>query len=303
LTQLLHACRAMIDWLWSPQPVIAFQTLFGSAWAGPFQALSLLGDLQNALIATAVVFWLHGRRPAYAMLGVVAVGITISSLIWIPLDLARPHHPSIVVREDVPGASFPSGHTITATVLWGSLASFGWLSKILAAVVVAAVMVSRLYLGVHFVGDVLASPLIGLAVLFAFLHLWPGLWRRLAGSSIGWLPVLVILGIVALTSSVVAFFVIPPDRWGLLGGIMGAAVGLPLEYRLVRLAPAPIAQRGQRLKSVGGGRRGRGQPMLVGLMVIDELPLLSAALISFAALWGLLIAPALFVRSGLAKHR
>jgi hypothetical protein len=42
--------------------------------------------------------------------------------------------------------------------------------------------------------------------------------------------------------------------------------------------------------------------MLVGLLVIDELPLVSAALIGLATFWVLLLAPLLFVRLALAKH-
>ena len=137
-------------------------------------------------------------------------------------------------------------------------------------------------------------------LLFGFLHRWPALWRRIAGSSLGWLPMLTILGIVAVIGSVIAFFVIPPDRWGIPGGIIGAAGALPLEYRFVRLVPAPGSHHRPRLESVGLG--GLLPPMFVGLLVIDELPLVSAALTGLAAFWGLLLAPLLFVRLGLAKH-
>ena len=303
LARLLDSFGALIDWLWSPGPVIVFQSLFGPLWVGPFQVLSLLGDVQTALIIGSVVLWLHGRRPAYAVLAVVALGMIVSSLIWIPLDLPRPHHPRITVHEVVPGASFPSGHTITSTLLWGSLAWFGWLPKFVAVIVVGAVMVSRLYLGVHYLGDVLTSPLLGLALLFAFRHLWPGIWHHLAGSS-GWsvrlFRALRVLGIVAILGSLVAFIVIPPDRWGIPGGIVGAAIGLPLEYRFVRFSPAPLSWRRQRLQSISLGLGGLVPPVLVGLLMIDKLPALSATLIALGALWGLLVAPGLCVRLGLA---
>ena len=43
--------------------------------------------------------------------------------------------------------------------------------------------------------------------------------------------------------------------------------------------------------------------MLVGLLVIDELPFVSAAVIGLAVFWGLLLAPLLLVRVGPAKHQ
>lgn len=78
--------------------------------------------------------------------------------------------------------SFPSGHTIGATLLYAMLAAYllnqptlaGHLSRRRAAVViggalllVALTALSRVYLGVHFLSDVLAAMLLGLA-WFAF---------------------------------------------------------------------------------------------------------------------------------------
>jgi undecaprenyl-diphosphatase len=76
--------------------------------------------------------------------------------------------------------SFPSGHTMVATVFYGSLCAFvfssvrDWRWRVLA-VVVSALMISlvgfsRIYLGVHYLSDVLAAIAEGLAWLaFSFL--------------------------------------------------------------------------------------------------------------------------------------
>lgn len=70
--------------------------------------------------------------------------------------------------------SFPSGHATIAVALYGYLAfmlikilgnSYKWLIIILASLIAVLVGFSRLYLGVHYLSDVLAGFLIGLTAL------------------------------------------------------------------------------------------------------------------------------------------
>lgn len=56
--------------------------------------------------------------------------------------------------------SVPSGHVNTATVLWGLLYARGKIPLWLAAVVVALVGLSRLYLGAHYLADVLGGAVL-----------------------------------------------------------------------------------------------------------------------------------------------
>jgi len=74
--------------------------------------------------------------------------------------------------------SFPSGHTAAATVFWGLLASYlvivrpHWHARLLAICVsvtmVLLVALSRLYLGAHYLSDVLAA----MAESVAWLAIW-----------------------------------------------------------------------------------------------------------------------------------
>ena len=70
----------------------------------------------------------------------------------------------------------PSGHAQEAAVLWGALAAsvpggkrWPWMAALILTFLIGF---SRLYLGVHFVQDVLAGWLIGYAILFASLRFW-----------------------------------------------------------------------------------------------------------------------------------
>ncbi|GAA0452719.1 hypothetical protein Ade02nite_00740 [Paractinoplanes deccanensis] len=86
------------------------------------------------------------------------------------------------------GNSFPSGHTLGATIVYGMLAlvilsatrRFRALVITLAAVLIVAVGLTRIALGVHFLSDVLAGWFLGLAWISVTAYAFR-VWRREAG--------------------------------------------------------------------------------------------------------------------------
>ena len=77
------------------------------------------------------------------------------------------------VYINVGQTSFPSGHTSIAVAFWGTLMLLfrkRWLS-ILCISLIILVPFSRIYLGVHFIADVLGGYLIGGLMLWAFYRL------------------------------------------------------------------------------------------------------------------------------------
>lgn len=72
--------------------------------------------------------------------------------------------------EMASGYSFPSGHTATAVVVWGTLARILKSKKLICSALILLILAigfSRNYLGVHTPQDVLVSLLVGTAVIFA----------------------------------------------------------------------------------------------------------------------------------------
>jgi len=68
---------------------------------------------------------------------------------------------------------FPSGHSSTAIALWGSISLFFkkiWI-WIIAGMMIIFIPLSRMYLGRHFLADVLGGLLIGFLVLMIFYNL------------------------------------------------------------------------------------------------------------------------------------
>ncbi|MFC4158035.1 phosphatase PAP2 family protein [Chitinimonas lacunae] len=83
--------------------------------------------------------------------------------------------------------SFPSGHTIGATLFYGFLTFYLWrrfpswlgrsLLLLLSSLLVAWVGLSRIYLGAHYLSDVIAAVSLGLAWL-ALVFIAEAYWRQ-----------------------------------------------------------------------------------------------------------------------------
>jgi undecaprenyl-diphosphatase len=132
-------------------------------------AFSDLGSpLWIAAITSVVVLILVLRKRWYGLLAVILTvpgGMLVHHLIQIVVHRHRPFRHSEFL--DLGGYSFPSGHTMAATLLYGLLAMFavlvwkGWHWRILAVLGAVSVVVlvgfSRIALGAHYLTDVLAG--------------------------------------------------------------------------------------------------------------------------------------------------
>ena len=127
-------------------------------------------------LAVSLGLYLLWRRSA-DWLAVLVLAVPGGALLNVLLKYAvhRPR-PSLVDSLVMPGGySFPSGHTMIASVLYGVVAAYlcaqtpDWRRRVLAVVSAGVVTVlvgfSRVYLGAHYATDVLAAMAEGLAWL------------------------------------------------------------------------------------------------------------------------------------------
>lgn len=143
------------------------------------RALTFLGDIPVlAALTVLVAVFLWWRSRSWRTPGLLLVAMTGSAALTYGLKMAvgrqRPQASLVIGTVDT-GYSFPSGHTLNSLVFLGIVAALAWASTrsttmriavgSTAAVLAAGVAASRVYLGYHWLTDVLAGWLIGLTWL------------------------------------------------------------------------------------------------------------------------------------------
>ena len=126
-----------------------------------------------AFVASVVtIYFLRRRLKYWALAFALSVfgGMVLNLLLKDIFERARPHFDDPIVT--LTSYSFPSGHTIVATTLYGALCAFvlsrirGWFLRtvaiLVAAFMIALVGFSRIYLGAHYPSDVLAAMVEGM---------------------------------------------------------------------------------------------------------------------------------------------
>ena len=142
-----------------------------------FRAITHLIDIPVIISWVLIVAFIFYRKQwkmeSYLMLGNLALaGILIVTF----KNIYQRPRPEILHLVEEKGFSFPSGHSLAVTIMVGTLIvilsqrikNTVWrkIVQILLSFYIVSVLVSRIYLGVHYPSDVIASLCVGLGVLF-----------------------------------------------------------------------------------------------------------------------------------------
>lgn len=151
---------------------------------GPFAdfmvAVSLLGYYPSNVVVISVTcllvgYWLTWREGTF-LAGLTAVQGLANYALKAAIGRPRPAESVVEVLLPTTGHSFPSGHVMLYTVffgfcfflVWSNLLRSPWrtLLLIVTGALVLLVGPSRIYLGAHWLSDVVAGHLVGLTFLF-----------------------------------------------------------------------------------------------------------------------------------------
>jgi membrane-associated phospholipid phosphatase len=161
-------------------------------WAFPLMKLaSFLGSLVFFILVMPLFYWCWDARLGFRVGLILILSQGLNSALKIAFHSPRPYWISQEVIPYVRGSSFgmpngssfgmPSGHAQDAVCVWGLIASYiqrPW-AWAMALGMILLIGISRIYLGVHFPGDVIVGWAVGALILAAFLITEPFVSQRL----------------------------------------------------------------------------------------------------------------------------
>lgn len=196
---ILQVGASLIIWLQS----------LGSWLEGPMKFFSFLGTEQFYLMIAPAILWCFDASLGLRIGIFLMISASINNFFKLMLHGPRPFWIDSRLESLAAETSFgvPSGHSQNAVVVWGTPAArFGKrLVWIIALIIIFLISLSRLYLAVHYLHDVLIGWLIGGLVLWILskysqpIVTWLKqykLWKQLIFAFVGSL-LLILLNLIA----------------------------------------------------------------------------------------------------------
>jgi len=145
-----------------------------------FKAISFICSPKFMIVLNVLLFIFIILKKKYKLLIIVLSSISsviINNLVKIIVRRERPDYLRMVMEKSY---SFPSGHAMISVLFFGSIIylvnkynlKYKKLITFSLSTFVLLVGISRIYLGVHYLTDVVGGYLLGFIVLFLIIHLF-----------------------------------------------------------------------------------------------------------------------------------
>ena len=176
------------------------QTLRNPFFDWLFGLITYLGDELFFIVVAVVIFWCVNKRFGYKLINVYLLGSACIEGLKTLVAHPRPYTYEGVesVGAKTSGYSFPSGHSHSIANLSTQVANnfrIKWTYFAFSAIILL-VGFSRIYLGQHFLSDVVSGIALGIGFAIAFSYLFELLGDKEEYAVIGILPLCVIVTVV-----------------------------------------------------------------------------------------------------------
>jgi membrane-associated phospholipid phosphatase len=211
-----------------------------------FRVITIMGSDFFYLILIAIDYWIVNKRASILTTYVLIISVVSNYWLKIIIRYPRPPETNWLLGVEAVNYSLPSGHSQSSVIFWGWLSAKikTWWMGVLSASLIVLVGLSRIYIGVHWLGDVIIGWAVGLLLLFLLLRLEAPTRFFLMRFK----PVSLYLGLIVfgIASMILTEFLSPvrivglEDNFGANGGlIMGLGIGLALERKYVNFETSP----------------------------------------------------------------
>lgn len=196
-----------------------------------FKLVSSLANETLYLVIISFLYWCVSKRKAFHMIVMLCfsgyIGIMVKEFMKIP----RPYtYDGIeaLYEKSAAGYSFPSTHVQLSTTFWGSFMilckkRIVWIIGIIFIILVA---ISRLYLRVHWLSDIIGAVLFSVIVVYLYTKVTMGLSDR---------KFILLQRIILAVSLIMYVMTSQVDNLKLLGVLTGSTIGIMLENHFINM--------------------------------------------------------------------
>ena len=143
----------------------------------PFKIITYFGDAIIYIILLAIAYWIFNKREAIIGIYVLLTTSFLNFFLKVIIANPRPNQSIRLVEES--GFSTPSGHAQLSSSMYGWIMLYFkkiWL-YITVPILVILICISRVFLGVHYIGDVILGFIIGSTLLISLFFGIPPLLK------------------------------------------------------------------------------------------------------------------------------
>ncbi|HDR3652343.1 phosphatase PAP2 family protein [Bacillus sp. SM-B1] len=206
-------------------------SLEGSVLTAFLKLVSIIANETLYLIVISISYWCVSKRKAFHMIVMLCfsgyIGIMVKEFMKIP----RPYtYDGIeaLYEKLAAGYSFPSTHVQLSTTFWGSFMilckkRIVWIIGIIFIILVA---ISRLYLRVHWLSDIIGAVLFSVIVVYLYTKVTMGLSNR---------KFILLQRIILAVSLIMYVMTSQVDNLKLLGVLTGSTIGIMLENHFINM--------------------------------------------------------------------